>query len=116
MNIINLTKNIKLTQYAQLAISYKDKLFGKINRNSNISLIFKTRFGVHTFLMDKPLDIVVLDKNNKVVKIKKNLKPNSFFFWNPKYNKVIEFPQNTLSKTNISLFDTLNFDPDSINC
>ena len=48
--------------------------------------------GVHTFGMKFPIDVVVLDRNNIVKKIKKDMRPGKFFFWNPKYKKVLELP------------------------
>ena len=33
-------------------------------------LFFKTRFGIHTFGVITPIDVLILDKNYKVVKIK----------------------------------------------
>lgn len=65
-------------------------LFGLTLKNEPISMQFITNFGIHTFLMNHPIDVLILDNNSKVLKIKKNLKPNKLFFWNPKFSKIIE--------------------------
>ena len=48
--------------------------------------------GVHTCGMKFPIDVIVLGERNVVRKIKKNMKPGRFFFWNPKYKKILELP------------------------
>lgn len=83
--------------------SWKEKLVGLIGQQKPQALFFKTRFGIHTFGLKFPIDIIILDKNNKVVKIKINLGPNKLFFWNPVYNRVIELPRVKIAKNNISL-------------
>jgi uncharacterized protein len=104
MILINKTKNKIITNQLKTVKSFSDNLFGFINEKENTAIMFNTRFGIHTFFMKFPIDIIILDKNNIVVKIKKNLQPNEIFFWNPKYSKVIEF--SIQSETNkISLND-----------
>ena len=65
------------------------------------ALVFKTRFGIHTFFLKLPIDVIVLDKNKKAVIIKRSLKPNRIFFWNIMYDTVVELPKNSIqiSKT-----------------
>jgi hypothetical protein len=55
--------------------------------------------------MKFPIDVLILDKNNKIVSIKKNLKPYRIFLWNPLYEKVIEFPPQTIEKKKLKLND-----------
>ena len=55
-------------------------------------LYFETRWGVHTFGMKFPLDIIVLNNKWEVAKIRRGLLPNRLFFWNPKHKRVIELP------------------------
>ncbi|MDR2436616.1 MAG: DUF192 domain-containing protein [Endomicrobium sp.] len=44
-------------------------------KDSNYGLLFKSCKSVHTFFMRFDLDIVYLDKENRVIKIIKQLKP-----------------------------------------
>ena len=59
---------------------------------------FKSRGGIHTFFMLSPIDVVILDESNRVVKIAKSLKPNRLFFWNPRYENVLELAAGTINK------------------
>lgn len=77
---------------AKLFSSEKDRLLGLIPYQKAFPVLFYTRFGIHTFGMKFPIDVIVLDKENCVVKMSQNLKPGSVFFWNPKYNRVLELP------------------------
>lgn len=81
--------DIKKIKRAQ---SLKDKLFGMLLKENRNGLLIQTRWGIHTLFMSFPIDVYILDKNYKVVKTKKNLKPNRLLFWNPKYNLVMELP------------------------
>lgn len=101
MKLINKTKNKLVTANLKCANSFSDKLFGLLKEKKGTSLLVKTRFGIHTLFMDYPISVVILNNRNQVVKIKENLLPNSFFFWNPKYKTVIEMPiQKKLAKIN----------------
>lgn len=79
------------------------KSIGLIGRQKAFGLLLKTRFGIHTFLLKFPIDVIVVDKYNKVMFLKKNLEPNKIFFWNPKYDTAIELPKGTIQKKEIKI-------------
>lgn len=108
MLIKNLTKKTTISDNAKHCTSLTDQLLGLLNPKNPRFLIFQTRFGIHTFLLNKPIDIVILDKDNTVVKLQKNLKPNRVFFWNPIFFKVLELPQGTIKSSNTSLKDKIS--------
>lgn len=83
------------------AKSIGDLLLGLLNSKNPRSLLFKTRFGIHTLFMKNPITVIILDSEMRVVKMKKDLKPFRFFFWNPKYDSVIE-----LAGTDIAHIET----------
>lgn len=80
---------------------------GLISTHSPNPVFFKTRWGIHTFLMKYPLDIVIADSRFKVIKIKEGLMPNRIFIWNPKYLHVFELPAGTIRKEKISIGVTI---------
>lgn len=80
-------------------LNYFQSLIGLIGKSHPEPVLIKTRFGIHTFGLKFPIDVLVLDKTNeeniyKIIKIKQNLPPNRFFFWNLHYSIIIEIPQN----------------------
>jgi uncharacterized membrane protein (UPF0127 family) len=66
----------------------RDKSFGKIKYKDE-NIFFHTRFGIHTFGMKNSIIVIVLDKDFKIINIKK-VNPNRFYFWNIKYNNILE--------------------------
>ena len=99
---------MKINLKVKIAKSLYDKMFGMILRRNRDGLIFKTRFGIHTFFMKKPIDLLISD-NNKKVRLIKKIMPNRIFIWNPKFDTVIELPEGSIKKLNIEVGDFLNF-------
>lgn len=108
MIIRNETRKTVLSTNAIKAATLKQKTFGLILAKKGTAMIFQTRFGIHTFFMSYPIDVLILDKENNVVAMKENLKPNTVFVWNIKYKLLIEFPHNSLSGTKIGEHITFN--------
>lgn len=80
------------------------KTIGLLGKTEPESVFFTTRFGIHTFGMKFPIDVVILNKQNQVVTIKENLQPKRIFLWNPKYNNVVELPNGTINKYKIQKY------------
>jgi uncharacterized protein len=89
------------------AVTLKAKIFGLIGQKNISPTLFKTRFGIHTFFMKVPIDVIVLNKNYEVVKLKQNLEPWRLFFWNPAYNVMIELPEGFIEKEKIKRGDKI---------
>ena len=85
------------------AKNLKEKIQGLIGKNKPLELMIRTRFGIHTFGVKFPIDVLILDGENKVVSIKENLKPNKIFLYNPIYKKVLELPIGTIKKQAIKI-------------
>lgn len=96
-----------ITLFVKEARSLKEKVTGLIGKERPESLLIKTRFGIHTFGLKFPIDVLILDKFNKVALTKKNLVPNRIFIWNPKYGQVIELPSGTIKKKKIGINDSI---------
>lgn len=75
-------------------ISFKDKLLGfMFKKNIDYALRFKCK-AIHTFFMKDSIDVIITDKNNKVIKIKNNMKKNKVLI-NLKAYYFYELPKNT---------------------
>lgn len=90
------------------AKNLKEKIIGLIGKNKPEPLMIRTRFGIHTFGLKFPIDVLILNKNNKAVKVRTSLKPNRIFLWNPMYKKVLELPAGTIGKKGIKIRDNIN--------
>jgi uncharacterized membrane protein (UPF0127 family) len=109
MRIKNISKNTTIADEAVIADTLKKQTFGLLLYKSPRAMVFRTRFGIHTFFMKYPIDVAVLDKDKKVRKIKKNLQPNRIFLWNPDFEIVFELPTGTLERTKTMMLDTVSF-------
>jgi uncharacterized protein len=81
---------------------------GLIGYPKAIPMLFKTRFGIHTFGMGFPIDVIVLDKNKTIVAVKPSLKPNHIYLWNPKYPQIIELPENSINKMELHIGESIS--------
>lgn len=79
--------------------TFLHKFLGLIAKKNPEAIIFNTRFGIHTFLLKFPIDVIILCSNGEIVALKKGLKANSIFVWNPKFKTVIELPEGSIEKS-----------------
>lgn len=84
-----------------------DKTRGLIGAKKAYPVFFQTHFGIHTFGLNFPIDVLILDRNNKIVKIVERLKPNRLFFWDLRFNNVVELPEKEIKKQGIKLKDII---------
>lgn len=78
LKLINKTKNITISTKTTIARSFYARLMGLMFRQSMDSeeaLVFYKASSIHMFFMFIAIDVVFLDKDMKVIKVVKNLKP-----------------------------------------
>lgn len=105
--IKNFSKGKKLNLTIINLDSWKDKIFGALKYKKE-ALILETGFGIHTFFVENPLEIAILDKKSRVIKLKK-VPPNRIFLWNPKYRRVLELPYGSINILDLEIGDILEF-------
>lgn len=108
MILQNSSKGTVLSSDLKLVTNLLDKLFGLILRKNPRSLLFHTRFGIHTFFVKEEIDVLVVDSQD-IVRKAKTISPNRIFFYNFKFNKVIELPKGTNLKSKTQKGDRLRF-------
>lgn len=101
------SQNNLITSDAQEATTFLYRALGLINPKNSRFLILRTRFGIHTFFLKDAIDVLVLNKENQVVKIKKHLHPYCFFFYSPRFFLVVELPEGTIKRCRIHLNDKI---------
>lgn len=106
MIVKNITRNTIITKDLIIAQSLRQRLFGLLDKNNPISLLFKTRFGIHTFGINHPIDVIVLGKNNQAV-VLKSVNPNNILVYNPRFNLVLELPHKSIRKSKTKIGDIL---------
>lgn len=90
--------------------THREKAKGLMGVNPVYPIYFTTRWGIHTFGMKVPIDVVILDEDFCVA-ITKRLPPNRIFFWNPNYRHVVELPEGEINKKGINVGCTIYLYP-----
>ena len=102
MVIKNLTKNTVLAREVTFALTFSQRLMGLLGAKKmpkNSALVIKPCCSVHTFFMNFTIDVIFLDKHNKILKTFSSIKP---FRATPIYFNsilVIELPAGTIEST-----------------
>lgn len=76
---------------------------GLMGKKNPEPLFFTSRWGIHTFFLRFPIDVLILDDSNKIVVMREGLKPWQIFFWSIKYSRILELPQGTIHSLNLKL-------------
>jgi uncharacterized protein len=102
MKIINKTNNAVLVEKVVLANTPFARirgLLGKKKLDIGEGIILSPCTSIHTFFMQFPIDILFVDKNNKVIKAISSLKPFRLTTVYFKAAFAIEIPAGTISST-----------------
>ena len=77
------------------------------SRKKNLIFVFdnERRRGLHMFFVFFPIDVLFLDKNKKIVEIKKNLKPFTFYKSKKKAKFIVELAE----ENNYKIKEKINF-------
>ncbi|MEK7626866.1 MAG: DUF192 domain-containing protein, partial [Patescibacteria group bacterium] len=81
MIVINTTRSTLIGEDIPIARTFNEEAKGLSGRKEPAALFFKTRWGIHTFGMNFPIDCLVMSDKLEVKAIRENIKPNRFFFW-----------------------------------
>lgn len=84
-------------------------LLGKSEMLAGEALWIKPCMSIHTFWMSFPIDVVFLNKKNRVLAIKKNLQPNRMTRLYLSAMSVLELPAGILEATDTGLGDEIKF-------
>ena len=110
MKIINQTKDTVLAKEVIIADTFLKRIKGLLGRKDFLpgeALIIKPCNSIHTFFMRFPIDVLFVDKDNRVLKALSSVKPfrlTSIYF---QASFVIELPSGTIQSTLTCKGDTL---------
>ena len=88
----------------KIANSFKDKLVGLMNKtNIDYGLLIPNCKSIHTFFMKESIDVLLLDKDNRILMINRNVKPNRILIYkNKKRTNILELPNNSSKKLKVN--------------
>ena len=112
--ITNQTKKFTIIKKAQVCKSIFSKAFGFMFRfkKPEKALVFvfnhERRADLHMLFVFFPIDVLFLDKDKRVVDIKKEFKPFTYYSPQAKAMYVVEVPVGVLGKTRLG--DSIDFE------
>jgi uncharacterized membrane protein (UPF0127 family) len=111
VKVINTSKNTVLADKAKVADTFLKRLIGLLSRsflNKGEALILNPSNSIHSFFMHFTIDVLFLDKNNRVVKAIASLKPWRLtkIYFNAALT--IELPVGTIQLTSTREGDTIS--------
>jgi hypothetical protein len=104
--IRNLTQKTIISSKYSLKRGF-GKVIGLLGKNEADTIVFETRFGIHTLFLQFPIDLIILD-DKRVVRLAKTVQPNRIVFWDIRFKTVIELPAGTLKKTHTKTGDFIS--------
>ncbi len=109
--IINKTKGTVLAQNAVVADSFLVRLIGLMGQKQlppERAMILSPCTSIHTFFMRFDIDVLFVDKDNKVIGVCVAMKPwrVSPVYWKSKF--VVELPSGMIASTSTALSDEIS--------
>lgn len=113
--IKNITKNKILANKTRLCKNFLNKSIGLIfhKKLKDKGLIFiynkEEKVSLHMIFVFFPIDIIYLNRNKKVIEMKENFRPFSFYTPGKKARYILELPEKTIKKTKTMIGDRIKF-------
>lgn len=114
MQVINATRSTLLATDCEIADSYLARLQGLMGRESlaqGSGLFIVPCSSVHTFFMRFPIDVIFVDRQQRVVGMRAAMTPNRPYAGAWKAHAVVELPAGTIAASATEVGDQLTFDP-----
>lgn len=86
-------------------------LMGRRSLAPGHGLLIRPSNGVHTFWMRFTIDVLLLDREHRVLSVYGNLRPFRLTALNWKASAALELPAGTIAATTTQVGDLLEFDP-----
>ncbi len=114
MKVVNLSRSVTLVDSGRLATSYWERTRGLLFRPplaEGEGLLLRPCQAVHTFLMSFPIDVLFLDKHNRVVHLIHAMPPNRASRFVRRAHSTLELPAGTIARTATQVGDLLSTQP-----
>jgi uncharacterized membrane protein (UPF0127 family) len=116
IHIVNQTRSQIVADNAELARTFVTRGLGLMGRTAlptGYALIIFPEWSIHTFFMRIPIDVLFVDRDDRVVALREAMPPNRPFAgvapWRGHY--VVELPAGVIRATGTTAGDQLNITP-----
>jgi len=114
LRVTNITRGSSVGESVKLADTSLTRMFGLLGKrglDAGGGLWIKPSSGVHTFFMSFSIDVVGLDRNLRVIKLWRCLRPFRVTSVSLKLKSVIELPCGTIKESQTQIGDQLEIAP-----
>ncbi len=97
-----------------VANTFKDKLIGLMGKkNINYGLLIKNCKSIHTYFMKENIDVLLLDQENRILFINRDVKKNKVLIYHTKKkSNILELPSNSSINLKVNdIIDLNKFNP-----
>jgi uncharacterized membrane protein (UPF0127 family) len=108
---INVTKGVAIASELEIATSFAARsqgLLGRAGLKPDTGLLIDPCSSIHMWFMRFPIDVIFLDKKNRVVGLKANVKPWGMA-WSWRGVKTLELPVGVIASTRTQRGDIVAF-------
>jgi uncharacterized membrane protein (UPF0127 family) len=108
---INVTKGVAIASELEIATSFAARsqgLLGRAGLKPDTGLLIDPCSSIHMWFMRFPIDVIFLDKKNRVVGLRRNIKPWGMA-WSWRGVKTLELPVGVIASTRTQLGDIVAF-------
>jgi uncharacterized membrane protein (UPF0127 family) len=108
---MNVTKGVALATELEIATSFwarSQGLLGRSGLKSETGMLIDPCSSIHMWFMRFPIDVIFLDKRNRVVGLRRNIKPWGMA-WSWRGAKTLELPVGIIASTRTQLGDIVAF-------
>jgi uncharacterized protein len=113
MTLMNRSKNQLIVSHLEEANTFWPRLRGLLGRSyldADAGMFFDMCTSIHTFFMKFSIDVVFVDKNSRVVKTFKSVKPGRLIWPILTARAVYEFAEGAIARGRIEVGDELHFE------
>jgi uncharacterized membrane protein (UPF0127 family) len=110
MKLVNIDRGFTLAERLDMAVGFWGRLKGLIGTTSlpeGYALMLSPCNSIHTFFMKYGIDVIFIDRNNRVVKILHSVSPNRIGPVAPGAKAAIELKAGSCNKTGTRTGDRL---------
>jgi uncharacterized membrane protein (UPF0127 family) len=115
MIVTNSDRGTILGEAIEVAATAAQKVKGLLGRDclaDGQGLLFKAAASLHTFFMQFPIDILYMDKNGKVLKSARGVRPFKLVMAPFRAYYALELPVGAIQRSGTRVGDHLSFDED----
>ena len=113
MKVINESRGTTLAGNAEVARSFWSRLVGLMGRRelpAGSGLVVEPSGSVHTFWMRFPIDVIFVDRANRIVGLREVMPPNRPFAGAWRAHRTVELPAGTIRESGTRKGDQLRFE------